>query len=46
MMKQHRLFTGIYIAGTTLSVKMIMITFGVLYIKFGPIYPEGKRDRI
>ena len=44
MMKQHRLFTGIYIAGTALSVTMIMITFGVLYIKFGPIYPEGNRD--
>ena len=46
MMKQHRLFTGIYIAGTTLSVTMIIITFGVLYIKFGPIYPEGNRDRM
>lgn len=46
MMKQHRLFTGIYIAETALSVTMIMITFAVLYIKFGPIYPEENRDRM
>ena len=45
MMKQHRLFTGIYIAGTALSVTMIMITFAVLYIKFAPIYPEWNRER-
>ena len=45
MMKQHRLFTGIYIAGTALSVTMIMITFAVLYIKFAPIYPEENRDK-
>ena len=46
MMKQHKLFTGIYIAGTALSVTMIMITFAVLYIKFAPIYPEENRDRM
>ena len=45
MMKQHKLFTGIYIAGTALSVTMIMITFAVLYIKFAPIYPEENRDK-
>ncbi|MBR5511508.1 MAG: ABC transporter permease [Bacteroidaceae bacterium] len=45
MMKQHRLFTSIYIAGTALSVTMIMITFAVLYIKFAPIYPEENRER-
>ena len=46
MMKQHKLFTGIYIAGTALSVTMIMITFAVLYIKFAPIYPEENRERM
>ena len=45
MMKQHKLFTGIYITGTALSVTMIMITFAVLYIKFAPLYPEENRDR-
>ncbi len=45
MMKQQRLFTGIYIAGTALSVTMIMITFAVLYIKFAPLYPEENRER-
>ena len=46
MMKQQKLFTSIYIAGTALSVTMIMITFAVLYIKFAPIYPEENRDRM
>ena len=45
MMKQQKLFTSIYIAGTALSVTMIMITFAVLYIKFAPIYPEENRER-
>ena len=45
MMKQHKLFTSIYIAGTALSVTMIMITFAVLYIKFAPLYPEENRER-
>ncbi len=46
MMKQQKLFTGIYITGTALSVTMIMITFAVLYIKFAPLYPEENRERM
>lgn len=46
MMKQQKLFTTIYIAGTALSMTMIMTTFAVLYIKFAPIYPEENRNRM
>ena len=46
MMKQQRLFTGIYIAGTALSIAMAMTIFVILYIKLGPLYPEENRDRM
>ena len=46
MMKQQRLFTGIYIAGTAASIAMAMTIFVILYIKLGPLYPEENRDRM
>ena len=46
MMKQHKLFTGIYIAGTALSIATAMSIFVILYIKLGPLYPEKSRDRM
>ena len=46
MMKQQRLFTGIYIAGTAASIAMAMTIFVILYIKLGPLYPEENRNRI
>ena len=46
MMKQHKLFTGIYIAGTSVSISIIMILFIVIYINVGNIYPEYHRDDI
>ena len=45
MMKQHRLFTGMYLAGTAISIAMAMAVIITLYIKLGPIYPEYNRDR-
>ncbi|MBR2606494.1 MAG: ABC transporter permease [Bacteroidaceae bacterium] len=45
MMRQHKLFTGMYIAGTAISIAMAMAIFIILYIKLGPIYPEYNRDR-
>ena len=45
LMKQNRLFTGIYVAGTALAIAMTMTVFIVLYVKFAPIYPEYNRDR-
>ena len=46
MMKQHKLFTGIYITGTAASIAMSMTIFVILYIKLGPLYPEENRDRM
>lgn len=45
LMKQNRLFTGIYVAGTGLAIAMTMTVFIVLYVKFAPVYPEYNRDR-
>ena len=46
MMKQHKLFTSIYVVGTGLSIALIMTLFIIFYVKFTPIYPEYNRDRI
>ena len=46
LMKQHKLFSCIYILGTGLSIAFSMVLFIVLYVKFAPIYPEYNRDRI
>ena len=46
MMKQHRLFTGIYITGTAVSIALTMVLFIVFYITLGNIYPEYKRDKM
>lgn len=46
LLKQHKLFSGIYILGTALTIAMTMTIFIILYVKFGPIYPEENRDRM
>ena len=46
LMRQNRLFTGIYVLGTGLSIAFTMILFIILYIKFAPVYPEYNRDRM
>ena len=45
-MRQHKLFTGMYLLGTAVSIALAMTIFIVLYIKLGPIYPEYERDRM
>ena len=45
MIRQQKLFSGIYIAGTGLSIALVMILFIVIYVKTAPLYPEYKRDR-
>lgn len=45
MILQNKLFSGIYIIGTGLSIALTMTLFVILYIKFAPLYPEYKRDR-
>ena len=46
MMKQHRLFTGMYLAGTAVSIALAMTLFIIFYIKLGPVYPEYNRHRM
>ena len=45
-LRQQRLFSTIYIVCTALSVALAMILFLVLYIKFGPVYPEQDRAHL
>ena len=45
MMKQNKLFTSIYVAGTGLSIAFTMVLFIIYYVKFAPIYPEYNRNR-
>jgi len=44
LIKQNKLYSAIYIAGTGLSVALIMVVFTIYYIKFAPIYPENNRN--
>ena len=46
MMRQQRLFTGMYLLGTAVSIALAMILFIIFYIKLGPIYPEYNRHRM
>ena len=43
MMREERLFSGIYIVGTALAIAFTMVMAVVYYIKLAPIYPEPPR---
>ena len=45
LMKQNKLFTGIYVVGTALAIATTMIMSIVYYVKIAPVYPEVNRDR-
>lgn len=45
LMRQNPLFSTIYIAGTALSVCMVMIVALYFHIQIGNVYPEPHRDR-
>ena len=45
MMREERLFSGIYIVGTALAIAFTMVMAIVYYIKLAPIYPEANRAR-
>ena len=45
MMREERLFSGVYIAGTALAIAFTMVMAVVYYIKLAPIYPERNRAR-
>ena len=45
-MKQQKLFTGMYLIGTAVSIALAMTLFIIFYIKLGPVYPEYNRHRM
>lgn len=45
MLKQDKLFSGLYIVGTGLAIAMVMVVAVVYYVKIAPIYPETERMR-
>ena len=45
LMKQNKLFTGIYVVGTALAIATTMIMAIVYYVKIAPVYPEVNRNR-
>ena len=46
MMKEEKLFSGIYIAGTALAIAFTMVMAIVYYVKLAKIYPEVNRDKM
>lgn len=44
-MREEKLFSGIYIAGTAMALAFTMVMAVVYYIKLAPIYPEANRVR-
>lgn len=45
MLRQNKLFSGIYIAGTALAIATTTIFAIMYYVKIAPIYPEYNRAR-
>ena len=45
LIREERLFSSIYIAGTALAILFTMVMAVVYYIKLAPIYPEYNRAR-
>lgn len=45
LIREERLFSGIYIVGTALAIAFTMVMAVVYYIKLAPIYPERNRAR-
>lgn len=43
LLKQNKLFSVLYIAGTGLAIAMTMIVAMVYYVKIAPVYPEVNR---
>jgi len=43
LLKQNKLFSTLYIAGTGLAIAMTMVIAMVYYVKIAPVYPEVNR---
>ena len=46
MMRQHKLFSGIYIGGTAISLALAMALFIAFNVQLAPAYPEHSRERL
>lgn len=46
MVRQNKLFTSLYVAGTALALAVTSIMAVVYYVKIAPVYPEVNRNRI
>ena len=46
LIRQNKLFSAIYVAGTALGISMVMVLAILNYIKTANIYPETHRDRM
>lgn len=46
LIRQNKLFSSIYIAGTALGISMVMVIAIFFYLKTGSIYPELERNRL
>lgn len=46
LIKQHKLFSAIYIAGTALGISMVMVMAILNYVKTSDISPEINRSRM
>lgn len=45
ILRQDKLFSSLYIAGTAMAILMTMVVFIFNYIMVAPIYPEYERDK-
>lgn len=46
LMRQNKLFSGIYIFGTALAIASTTILAVVIYLDIAPIYPDTNRDNV
>lgn len=46
LIKQNKLFSSIYVAGTALAVSMVMVIAIFFYLMTGKIYPEQERNKL
>ena len=45
MIRENRLFTGIYILGTAVAIASTMVIAIILYVKIANVYPEVNRNK-
>ncbi|MDE6367871.1 MAG: ABC transporter permease, partial [Muribaculaceae bacterium] len=46
LLKQNKLFSTIYIAGTAIAIASTTIFAIIYYVKLAPVYPEYNRQRM